>query len=388
MQYNVDIKSLNCPNCGAQLVISKNTTDIVFCSACGTKCVITGLNVNEEILKKNNINSGIPLYEASQKIHDSIVAFITTSRNFPINVLEELEVTGIHMVSVPAYLFTVSAFASYTYEAGNERQQDTVVTDRNGNVVTKHNTYIEWTQMSAIANDHRTVIVCGNSGYMNVINNFYGSMNPGNLVDIEYLNYPEGTVNESFDVPYASAFSQYVTPAVEAGIDDSARQTLSRKKYRNLSIGLANIQKEYEARVSLGIYIVDCVFQQMKFQIYFNADGSSYMSTVRPPEDEARASYIKNLKQEKKAIKSTFFSDIFHGGFSKAKENSAAHKEEKNQMQQKIDSVTEEPERAKNEFIQRKCRLKGIYSKGNDNFKWETYNPDVPITTSPFGANG
>ena len=387
MKYDVDIKSLNCPNCGAKLSVTKNTTDIVFCGACGSKCVITGLNVNEEILKKNNINSGIPLIEASDRIHDSVFEFITTSKNYPIDVLENLEITAVRTISVPAYLFTVSAFATYTYEAGNVRQQDNVVTDRNGKVVTKHTNYTEWTQMSSIANDTRTVIVCGNSTYMNIINIFYGTFSPERLVDIEYLDYPAGTITESFNVPYASAFSQYVKPVVDKCINDSALATLNGKMYRNLTIGQSNIQKEYEARVSLGIYAIDCSCKNQKFSIYFNADASNYLATVNCPEDSARASFIDMLRQDKKSVKSTWLSDVFHGGFSKAKENSAIHKEEKSQIQQKIDSVREEPEKAKAEFIRRRCRLKGIYSHGNDSFVWETYNPDVPITTTPFTAN-
>lgn len=384
MKYDVSIKSLNCPNCGAQLSVTRNTTDIVFCGACGTKCVITGLNVNEEILKKNNINSGIPLIASPIKIHDSIFEFITTSKNYPINVLEDLVITSVKTVSVPAYLFTVSAFATYTYEAGNQRQQDNVVTNRKGQVVTQHKTYTEWTQMSSVANYGQTVVVCGNNIYMNIINCFYGSMNPSSLVDIEYLDYPAGTVTESFNVPYASVFNQYVRPSIEQGIFASAQLPLQGKMYRNFSIGQANIQKEYEARISLGLYVVDCSYNNLHFSIYLNSDATNYLATVKPPEDEARASYISNLKATKKSIKSTFVSDVFHGGISKAKENSAVHKEEKSQMQQKIDSVKEEPEIAKREFIRRGCRLKGIYSNGNDNFVWKTNNPDVPITTMPF----
>lgn len=384
MKYDVNIKSLSCPNCGAQLSVTKNTTDIVYCGACGTKCVITGLNVNEEILKKNNINSGIPLSASPNQIHNSVFTFVTTSKNFPINVLEELEITAVRTISVPAYLFTVSAFATCTYEAGNQRQQDNIVTNRNGQVVTQHRTYTEWTQMSSVASCNQTVIVCGNNIYMNVINSFYSFLNPASLVDIEYLDYPTGTVTESFNVPYASAFNQYVKPAVDQGILASAQQPLMGKMYRNLSVGQANIQKEYEARISLGIYVVDCTYKHQKFAVYLNANASNYLATVRPPEDEARTNFINNLKATKKSIKSTFVSDIFHGGFSKAKENSAAHKEEKNQMQQKIDSVREEPERAKAEFLRRGCRFKGVYSRGNDTFVWDSYNPDVPIMSSPF----
>ena len=384
MKTNIDIKSLNCPNCGAKLSVTRNTTDVVFCEACGTKCVITGLNVNEEILKKNNINSGIPLVEASSKIHQSIFEFITMSKNFPIDVLENLEIKAVRTVCVPAYLFTVSAFATYTYEAGNVRQQDNVATDRNGRVVTQHTNYTEWTQMSSIANDTRTVIVSGNSVYMNVINTLYGSLNPAKLVDIEFLDYPSGTVTEAFDVPYVSAFTSYVRPAIDKYINESALQSLQGKTYRNFAVGKANIQKEYEARVSLGIYVVDCVCKDQQFSMYFNADASNYLSTVNYPEDTARATYIGCLRKEKEQIKGTFVSDIFHGGFTKAKENQALQREEKEQIQQKIDSVIEEPVKAKEDFIKRKCRLKGVYSNGNDSFEWKTYNPEVPITTDPF----
>ena len=51
-------------------------------------------------------------------------------------------------------------------------------------------------------------------------------------------------------------------------------------------------------------------------------------------------------------------------------------------MQQKIDSVRTEPEKAKEEFIRRRCKFKGVYSNGNDNFVWDSYNPDVPKDVS------
>ena len=375
MRTDVNIKSLSCPSCGAPLSVTKNTTDIVYCGKCGTKCVITGLSVNEEILKKNNINSGIPVIATPDRIHNTVFTFVTTSKNFPINVLEELEITAVRVVSVPAYLFTVSAFATCTYEAGNQRRQQ------------DGSSYIEWTQMSAVANYSQTVIVCGNNKYLNVIHSFYSTMDPAKLVDIEFLNYPAGTVTESFDVPYFTAFNQYVKPAVDQGIKASAQQPLNGKKYRNFSMGPANIQKEYEARISLGIYIVDCKFKHQHFSLYLNSDATNYLASVQAPEDTARSSYVSNLKATKKSIKSTFVSDIFHGGFSKAKENSAAHKEEKQQMQQKIDSVIQEPERAKAEFLKRGCRFKGVYSRGNDSFVWDSYNPDVPIMSSPFNVN-
>lgn len=384
MKTNINIKSLNCPNCGAVLNVTKNTTDIVFCGACGAKCVITGLNINEEILKKNNINSGIPLVEASSKIHQSIFEFITTSKNFPIDVLENFEIKAVRAVCVPAYLFTVSAFATYTYEAGNIRQQDNVVTDRNGRVVTNHTNYTEWTQMSSIANDTRTVIVCGNNVYMNVINAFYSSLNPAKLVDIEFLDYPTETVTESFNVPYASAFTTYVKPVIDRGVNESAQKALQGKVYRNFAIGRANIQKEYEARISLGIYVADCVCKNESFSIYFNADASNFLATVYSPADTARATYIGYLQQELQKIKGTLFYDFFHGGFDKAKENRVLQNNERLRIQQKIASVAEEPSMAKAEFIRRKCRLKGIYSNGHDSFEWKTYNPDVPITTTPF----
>ncbi len=49
----VSVKSLNCPNCGAQLDITQKTTDIVFCSSCGSRCVISGLTHNEESPAEN-----------------------------------------------------------------------------------------------------------------------------------------------------------------------------------------------------------------------------------------------------------------------------------------------------------------------------------------------
>ena len=370
MKNEVNIKSLTCPNCGAQLSVTKNTTDIVYCGTCGTKCVITGLNVNEEILKKNNINSGIPVNATPDQIHQAVFNFVTTSKNFPISVLENLEISAVRVVSVPAYLFTVSAFATCTYEAGNQRKQ------------ADGTSYTEWTQMSTVANYSKTVIVCGNNNYTDTIHSFYGSLDPANLVDIEFLDYPDGTTTELFNVPYVTAFNQYVRPSVDEGIRASAQQPLNGKKYRNFSMGPANIQKEYEARISLGIYIVDCKFEHQNFSIYMNSNASKYLATVAAPEDDARTAFINDLIASKRAVKSTFVSDVFHGGFSKAKENSATHKDEKYQLQQKIDSVRTEPEKAKEEFIRRRCKFKGVYSNGNDNFVWDSYNPDVPKDVS------
>ena len=384
MANEFSIKSLNCPSCGAKLDVTNRTTDIVFCSSCGTKCVISGLNTNEELLKKNNINSGLPLVESSVMIQRSIFEFLTLSDCFPIDVLERFEITGLRMVSVPAYLFTVSAFASYSYEAGNERKQSNVVTSANGRVATRTSTYTEWTQMSSVANDTRTLIVCGNKRYMNVINRFYETMSPGRLVDIEYLDYPEGTETESFDVPYASAFNQYLKPAVNKCVSASALGALQGRTYRNFSIGQANIQKEYEARVSLGIYIVDCAYDNQKITFYFNSDASDFLTNVKPPVDTARISYANRLQQDKNSIKSTFTYDLFHGGYSRAKENKAAQKEEGIRLQQQIDSVLSEPTRAKNNFINNGCCLKGIYSNGNDSFEWRYNHPQIANEEAHF----
>ena len=49
----VSVKSLNCPNCGAQLDITQKTADIVFCSSCGSRCVISGLTHDEESPAEN-----------------------------------------------------------------------------------------------------------------------------------------------------------------------------------------------------------------------------------------------------------------------------------------------------------------------------------------------
>ena len=383
MNYDVKAKGLNCPNCGSKLNIPKNTTGIVVCESCGTRCVLSGLNVNDEILKKNNINSGIPLVEASGKIHDAIFSFITSSKYFSIDVLQNIEITEERRICVPAYLYTCSAFASYQYEAGNQRQRDNVVGAR-GTVVTTHQNYTEWTQMSSIANDTRTLVVCGNNKYMEPINAFYSNIDPSRLVDIEDLDYPEDTETESFNVPYASAFSTYVKPAINAALKDNVFKALQHRNWRNLLIGQANIQKEYEARVSLGIYLVKFTYNKQEFTMYFNSDGSNYLIDVGYPEDTARLDYVNRLVAEKNQITSTWFYDLFHGGFSKIKENKELQNQQRTDIQQRIDSILAEPEYAKQSFIKSNCHLKGIYSEGNDQFVWDTPNPEVPITTNPF----
>ena len=383
MAGNVDIRSLNCPSCGAKLNITRSFTDVVFCESCGTKCVISGLNVNEEILKKNNINSGVPFSGTPEKIHGAIFGFITTSKNFSIDVLQDLEIVEVKQIIVPAYLYTCSAFATYTYEAGNDRVQNQVVSV-NGQVVNKQKKYTEWTQMSSIANDTRTVVVCGNKAYMEVINRFYGTIDPQKLVDVEDLSYPEDITTESFNVPEATAFSQNVKPAFSGFINQSARAALQNRKTRNFQIGQPNIQKEYEARISLGLYYVKCLFKNRSIDIYLNADVSEYYSKTNPPQDIARSEYIRRLRDQLASIKPTWLSDFFSGGFAKVKENKALQQEEKDRINHKITSVINEPQNAKQFFISNNCRLKGIYSEGYPQFNWESPNPEVPLTPDPF----
>ena len=375
MKYDVNAKSLNCPNCGAPLSIPKNTTGVVYCESCGGRCVLSGLNVNDEILKKNNINSGIPLQESSDKIHTTIVDFITTSKNFPIDVLENAVITEEKHLCVPAYLFTCSAFASYSYEAGNRR-------------VSNGKSYTEWTQMSAIANDTKTVVVCGNSKYMDVINSFYSNLDPARLIDVEELNYPDDADAETFNVPYASAFSTYVKPAIDNSIKETALSTLKGRSYRNFTIGQPNIQKEYEARISLGLFLVTLEYKGQAIYFYFNSDATSFMPCATAPEDYARTEYIKSLRQQRSNIRSSWFSDLFHGGFAKANEISGEKKQERQEINQTINGIQNEPAKAKDYFNRQRCRLKGIYSDGTREFSWKSEYPDVPLTTNPFNTTG
>ena len=59
----VSVKSLNCPNCGAQLDITQKTADIVFCSSCGSRCVISGLTHDEESPAENQQQPAFKSYD-------------------------------------------------------------------------------------------------------------------------------------------------------------------------------------------------------------------------------------------------------------------------------------------------------------------------------------
>ncbi len=301
MSTEMQVRDFHCNNCGTPLTIPKNSRGHVTCPSCKTECVIEGLVKNAEIQEKDNINSGIPLSAGTGTLHQKIVDVLTATYDMPLDVLTNTEVIKEEHICVPAYLFYCNAMCSYNYEAGNEREHknQVVVGDT---IRTEREQYVEWTQMGNNTSLSTTSIAPGCRDYSNIVDHLYKNLDPNRLVDIEELEFPFDVNTYSYNIPKNAAFAQYVEPYVKEEIALSVKSALSKRMYRNLSIGSPNIHKDEIIRVFLGIYHIVYRYNNQEYSLYITADGKSSYYESRPL-DAQRTAFFTEKSEQLKALK-------------------------------------------------------------------------------------
>lgn len=273
MSNEFEVRDFRCKNCGAPLEVKNCTKGVVVCPSCKTECFIEGLIKNAEIKEKENINSGIALSADAMKLTNTIVNRLTSTPDAPLDILDNVKVLKEEHICIPSYLYYCNSSATYTYEAGNEREHKNAI-DLGDRTRVEKETYIEWTQMSNSVAVSNILIASGNREYANIVAKLYKNLSPNDLIDIEDLEYPYDIDTCSYNLPQSAAFNEYVRPDIEQELEFQANEVLRGKKYRNLKMGGSNIQKDEIVRIFLGVYRITLDYKGTEYVMYISADGN------------------------------------------------------------------------------------------------------------------
>lgn len=383
MSSDSQVRDFRCNNCGAPLEIPKNSKGKVVCPSCKTECIIEGIVKNSEIQAKENINSGIPLQASASILNQRVVDALTHSPYMPLDVLEKAVVVKEEHICVPAYLYYCNAMASFTYEAGNRREHKTAF-ERDGRTRVEREEYTEWTQMSSTASATATLIASGNREYSEIVQNLYMNLNTNKLIDVEDLEYPFDVETLSYNLPQSAAFNEYVMPYMEQLLEHEAVDSLQGKKYRNLSMGGSNVQKDEIIRIFLGIYHIVYEYNGKQYSLYATGDGQNFIYDGFPVDEQRRQfleekqASMNNVKNRHDGFKigaiicgilslftygitliGTIVCVIFYVKFKK-EYDSASFK-----AQQEINEFAEQVNQVKQAFLQKGQPLQGIYWDNN-----------------------
>jgi len=294
----VSAKSFRCSSCGAPLKIPKNSKGRVQCPSCRNECVIEGLAKNAEIVAKENINSGFPLFASPAVLHRKLLSCLAEAPNFPADVFEQVEVIKEEHYCVPAYCFYCNGTASFTYQAGNVRQQ-TVVRDDGKSSWEETRSRMEWSQMSGSASVSHTLFAPGEKKFSPLIKQLYMKRDPsqlsGQLVDIEELEFQPDVLTLGYNLPQPAAFNEHVKPLVDVLLEQQAKNTLAGMEVRNMSMGGSNIQKDV-VRVFLGLYRVVFTYGGTEYSVWMTGDGEDAFSE-RLPEDTQQKTAVDAKNQ-------------------------------------------------------------------------------------------
>ena len=302
MKQEVKVNEISCPNCGGRIKVARNFTGSAVCEFCGSTLYLDGLNVNGELLRKNDINSGVPLSGSSSQFTRIIAGRLTDAEFVRPDILGLVTVLEEHHISVPAFLILCSSSATYTYDAGNERLRQKVEGyGTNAHVVSSE--YTEWTHMNGTVTATGSYIACGNAEYSDIVNSLYMGFDTNNLIDVEELDYPEDVLAPGFNLPLVKAFDQVVKPCVRDELLMEAENALSGSEYDNLYVGNASIQRDSETRVSLGIYEIVCDIDGVQATFYFDGTGNRCYTDYVPQPDRLRMDFDAGKTEEKKHLK-------------------------------------------------------------------------------------
>lgn len=376
----MQVRDFHCNNCGAPLEIPKNSKGKVICPSCKTECIIEGLVKNAEIQAKENINSGIPLFADKAQLNQSLVQLFTNSSDRPLDLLEKAVVLKEEHFCVPAYLYYCNGMASFTYEAGNQREHKTAI-DLGDKTRVEKEQYTEWTQMSSSASTTATLIASGNREYGSIIKGLYMTLDPNLLVDVEELDYPYDVQTLAYNLPQSAAFNEYVKPYMDDLLEQKAIDSLNGKTYRNITMGGSNVQKDEIIRVFLGLYHIVYQYNGKNYSVYLTGDGRNYMYDDVPIDSERQRALqekqtsMENLPKERKwllivaivcAVAALFTNGISLIGtvvcivfYVKSKKD---RESKRSAIQSEIDAFVGQVDSAKQIFLQKGQPLNGIYS--------------------------
>ena len=294
------VRDFRCNGCGAPLKIPNNSRGQVTCPSCKTESIIEGLVKNAEMAAKENIASGIPLTASPSTLHRTLVNCIADTTGMPLDVFENGVVVREEHHCVPAFFFHCNGTASYTCDAGTEKEKDGDSHQEQtlmGNTVTKTKIirYIEWTPMSGNANASGEVVASGNRDFSSIIRELYLHLDQNQLYDFDELNFPHDVITHSYNLPQTAAFNENAKPYMESLIKKDAERTLANRITKDLAMGSSRIEKE-TVRIFLGLYRLVFQYGGKEYSIWVTGDGKDAINEGMPV-DTRQKSAVDNKRQ-------------------------------------------------------------------------------------------
>jgi hypothetical protein len=388
VQQTMMVRDFRCNGCGNPLKIPTNSRAPVKCPSCKTECIIDGLFKNAEMAAKENINSGISLNATPAMLHQKLIRSLCKYPTLPLDVFSKSEVIREERYCIPAYCYYCNGTASFTYDAGNERQQ-VVVRDTGDKSWEETRRHTEYTQMSSSASASATLFTSGNKEVAPQIKELYMFLDPNKLEDYEYLIFPNDVLTYDFNLPQAAAFNEYAKPYMDELLRRNAIKSLSGKNYRSLTMGGSNIQKDDVIRVFLGLYRIIYKYGDYAYSLWVTGDGERFLEAGQPL-DQQRQQHIAQMQQAMASVpsnKNAKLGCLFWGSIiaaiptigisliltlilgitsSKNKKQNAANDMQRGQIQWDINNFNGELEAVKQQFIGQKKALRGIYESVSD----------------------
>jgi len=292
----VTAKTFKCDGCGTPLKIPHNSKGKVTCPSCKNECVIDGLVKNAEMAAKENINSGISLTATPATLHRQLVKLLCESVTVPLDVFEKSEVIREERYCVPAYCFYCSGSASFTYEIAQWTTHKTAIDLGNSTRVEKEKIK-DYTPMSSSSSVTAIQFSSGNRELAAQIKGLYLTYDSNELVDYEYLEFPNDVITCDSNLPQTASFNEHIKPNVEWLIGQDAKNSLDGKDYRSLSMGGCKIDKDETLRVFLGLYRVVYKYGNQEYSIWFSGNGERFWCDQLPVDQQRKRAVAEKQQQ-------------------------------------------------------------------------------------------
>ncbi len=307
------VKSFHCPSCGAPIKDIKNPN--VVCEYCGSTCCIEGLSDCLNIVKKENINSGINFEACADVLHKSIIDLLTANPCAPLDILESGCISGKENICVPAYYYHYNGTTDYLCDVCVENIKH--LSGENGKI--QEVKEASWSTISGNIRAEAQRIVAGNRNYDFVIDDFYASYRDGcttsrenNFVDIESFLIPSNVESIPFNRPTSELLDAYVRPDMNEAFKNSVLKQIGNRKSRDISLGSSNIEKDGSIeRLLISMYHINFTYNQNAFSLYASGDGKKIKFQGAVPIDPNRKNTLDSLNEayksaDKKVSLSTF----------------------------------------------------------------------------------
>lgn len=301
------VRTFLCSECGAKIENVKDFKGI--CKQCGAEYFIDGLKSCLEIIRSENIESGINFKPCADIIHDQIVDFLTSNEAAPLDILSSTYISSKENLCLPAYYYHYNGTSDYLCDVGNENIKH--LNGKNGDIQSINET--SWSTISGNIRAEVQRIASGNKNYDFITDEFYKPYQDGELpysenylVDIESFEIPSNAEIIPFSRPSSELLDRYVRKDMEEALKRSVLRQVGGRESRNISLGNSNIERDEKIdRVLIAMYHVNFTYKDTTYSMYVSGDGSKIKFENEAPVDPVRQMEKKSLAEEYSSVKGT-----------------------------------------------------------------------------------